>query len=161
MVSFDGIQKQIAVSGVTDVDIQSDIYSAWKRWVQSGNTKYLQAMRPSGGDSIGGGQTSPAFFFLMNDWKVYVDGEYIRFKNNLFCEEDSNLTTDPFIIVNNGGVSNDIAKVPVVIQSTGSGLSTEEHNKLFALDTEAVDIAKVNGTVVSGVGSAVDPWGPA
>ena len=129
MVSFNGVTKRITVSGVTDIDIQDDIYSAWKRWVHSGNERFEQALRPSGGDSIGGGQSSPAFFFLMNDWKVYIDAEYIRFHSNLFCEEATNQNTDPFVIVNNGGVSNDISKVPVIV--TGSGVTEQDKNDII------------------------------
>ena len=40
------------------------------------------------------------------------------------------------------------------------GLSTAEHNQLMVLDTESVDIAKVNGIEIKGVGSDVDPWNP-
>lgn len=51
--------------------------------------------------------------------------------------------------------SGTIAKVAV-----GSALSQEEHDHLIALDTESVDIAKVNGIKIKGTGSDIDPWNP-
>ncbi|MEA3363698.1 MAG: hypothetical protein U9Q61_10590 [Thermodesulfobacteriota bacterium] len=95
-VSFDGTTKRMVVTGVALVDVQRDLYSAWKHWlILSDNAKYEQALRPVGGDSIGGGQRSPVYFFLMNDWKVVVDGIVVDFSLNLYCEDASNVTTFP------------------------------------------------------------------
>lgn len=130
MIEFDGITKRITISGVSSLDVQY-LYSRWKDWAITGNnTKYEQALRPSGGDSIGGGQASPAYFFLMNDWKIFIDGIYVAFSNNLYCEEASNANIDPFVIINNGSASNQVSTSPIVATG-GSALTTEEHNKLM------------------------------
>ena len=135
-VSFDGTTKRMVVSGVANVDVQRDLYSAWKHWlILSGNAKYEQALRPVGGDSIGGGQRSPVYFFLMNDWKVVVDGIMVDFSLNLYCEEATNATTFPFIVLNNGAVSYKVSDSPVV--SSGSGLSAEQATQLETAATES------------------------
>ena len=134
-VSFDGTTKRMVVSGVTMVDVQRDLYSAWKHWlILSDNAKYEQALRPVGGDSIGGGQRSPVYFFLMNNWKVVVDGSVVDFSLNLYCEEATNTSTFPFIIQNNGAVSYKVSDSPVV--SRGSGLSAEQ---AMQLETAAIE----------------------
>ena len=140
-VAFDGVAKTMTVSGVSTVDVQRDLYSAWKRWVrQSDNAKYLQAIRPVGGDSIGGGQSSPAYFFLMNDWKVVVDGENVEFKLNLYCEEATNTSVFPFIISNNGAASYKVSDSPIVTISSGSGLSAEQDATLNTIANKTNDI---------------------
>ena len=126
-VSFEGTTKRMVVAGVSMVDVQRDLYSVWKHWlILSDNAKYEQAMRPVGGDSIGSGQQSPVYFFLMNDWKVAVDGINVDFLLNLYCEEATNLTTFPFIVLNNGAVSYKVSDSPMVTASGGSGLSAEQ-----------------------------------
>jgi len=134
-VSFDGAARRMVVTGVSKVDVQRDLYSAWKHWlILSDNAKYLQAVRPVGGDDIGDGQKSPAYFFLMNDWKVLVDGIIVKFILNLYCEEATNSNYFPFIISNNGAVSYKVSDSPIV--SSGNGLSTEQATQL---ETAAVE----------------------
>jgi len=41
-----------------------------------------------------------------------------------------------------------------------AGLTVEENAQLMALDTESVNITKVNGTQVIGAGTENNPWGP-
>ena len=117
-VAFNGITKRIAVTGLADfvvVDVEKDLYSAWKVWViASSNAKYLQAFRPIGGDATGGTQTAPPYFFLMNNWKVEVDGiENLGFNTNLYCEEATNTTTNPFVITGGGSVISKTSDAPV------------------------------------------------
>lgn len=51
-VSFNGTTKQITVNaGVTALDIRTEVYSAWIRWVaREENSRFLPAMRVSGAD---------------------------------------------------------------------------------------------------------------
>jgi len=132
MVVFDGINKKIIITSVTEIDVQKDIYSAWKSWaLQTDNAKYQQALRSVGGDAIGSGQASPAYFFLMNNWKIAVSAINVEFKLNIYCEQASNTNTFPFIVTENGAVSYKVSDSPVITISSGSGLSHEEHDKLF------------------------------
>jgi hypothetical protein len=143
-VSFDGTAKRMVVAGVVKVDVQRDLYSAWKHWlILSDNAKYEQALRPVGGDGIGGGQQSPVYFFLMNDWKVVVDAINVDFALNLYCEEATNSTTFPFIVQNNGTVSYKVSDSPVVTTAGGSGLSAEQATQLEAAATESVAARKM------------------
>ena len=143
-VSFDGAAKRMVVTGVSNVDVQRDLYSAWKHWlVSSDNAKYEQALRPVGGDSIGGGQRSPVYFFLMNDWKVVVDGIVVDFSLNLYCEEATNASTFPFIVQNNGAVSYKVSDSPVVTILSGSGLSAEQAAQLETAASESAAARKM------------------
>ena len=136
-VAFDGVAKSITVTGTAIVNNQQNIYSEWKNWVRaSDNAKYEQALRPIGGDNIGDGNLSPAFFFLMNNWKIYIDGINVKFTVNLYCEEASNDNYNPFVITGNGSAINEMSNSPIVTVSSGSGLSTEEHNQVMKIATK-------------------------
>ena len=134
--TFNGITKEILVTGKADysiVDVEQELYSEWKVWAStSDNAKYLQAFRPIGGDATGGTQTAPPYFFLMNNWKVKVDGIVgLGFNTNLYCEEASNTNTNPFLVINGASVISKVSDAPVNTISVGSGLSTDEHDKLM------------------------------
>lgn len=74
-VSFDGPNRQIRINqGAESVDVKSELYSAWKRWLQlDDHAKYLPAFRTIGGDPVGAGQTAGDIYFLVNNWQVLVD----------------------------------------------------------------------------------------
>ena len=135
-VSFNGTTRRMSVTGVSSIEVQRDLYSAWKHWLTlSNNAKYLQAMRPVGGDNIGDGQKSPAYFFLMNNWKVFVDGIQVVFNLNLYCEEATNAEYFPFVVINNGAVGYKLSDSPIV--SSGSCLSAEQEVQLETAATES------------------------
>lgn len=87
-VSFNGTTKRIKVhEGVTSLDVQTDLYSAWKRWVKMhDNAKYLPAMRSAGGDPIPGGVTGQTFF-LSNGWKVEYDPTAVAVTGVLYSDD--------------------------------------------------------------------------
>ncbi len=114
-VSFDGDNKHINVlTGISELNIQDDAYSEWKRWIQlSDNAKYDQAFRTVGGDPTAAGQYSPRYFFLMNGWRIRVDGNVtpaVEVAINLYVEEGGS----PFILVNGSTVSNLRSDVGIV-----------------------------------------------
>lgn len=113
-VSFDGFTKTITIaSWVTDINVASDLYSNWKEWVQSpevDNAKFLPAFRTIGGDPTSEGQIAPQYFFLINGWKVVVDGHHVNFATNLYSEDG----LSPFIQINGGTVSSKTADVGLV-----------------------------------------------
>jgi len=102
-VTFNGATKRIQVNtGITQLDVQNDLYSDWKEWVLlSDNAKYLQAFRTFGGDPTSTTQSAPKYFFLTNDWKILIDNENVVVQVNLYTEDGSS----PFIVQNNGSVS--------------------------------------------------------
>jgi hypothetical protein len=62
MIIFDGICRVIEIETETPIRIE-DVYSAWKRWVLSGdNMKYRQAFQTLNLDEQG--------YTLINDWVV-------------------------------------------------------------------------------------------
>lgn len=71
-VTFDGENRLILINyGVTTIDVQTDIYSAWKRWVgQIDNQKYPQALKVIGGDPIDQTNIITPYYFLTNGWRV-------------------------------------------------------------------------------------------
>ena len=141
-VSFDGTVKKMVVTGVSTVDVQRDLYSAWKHWlILSDNAKYEQALRPVGGEGIGEGQKGPAYFCLMNDWKVFVDGISVIFNTNLYCEEATNASIFPFVVINNGAVGYKLSDSPIV--SSGSGLSVEQATQLETAAAESTAARKM------------------
>lgn len=112
-VVFDGVLKHITVNNdVTNINVGRDLYSEWKRWIINDhlNAKYLRAFYVIGGNPVGGGRYSPSYFFLDNDWKVIVDGIVVAFATNLYTYNQ----TSPFIVSNNGGVSNETSDAQAV-----------------------------------------------
>lgn len=111
-VSFDGITKRIAVNpGVTQINVASDLYSAWKEWVStSDNAKYPMAFRTFGGDSTIESQYAPSYFFLTNGWRIVVDGQEVVFGVNLYTDEGESA----IVTVNGGTASVRNSDAPIV-----------------------------------------------
>jgi hypothetical protein len=88
-VTFDGANRIIRVNeGVTELDIQKDIYSDWKEWVSSfnDNAVWLPAVRTTGGDPTVEGQKSGDIYFLINNWKLYIDLTKVKVTGVLFSD---------------------------------------------------------------------------
>ena len=88
-VTFDGPNRIIRVNeGVTELDIQKDIYSDWKEWVASftDNAVWLPAVRTTGGDPTVDGQKSGDIYFLINNWKLYIDLTKVKVTGVLFSD---------------------------------------------------------------------------
>lgn len=73
--TFDGENKLIIINPeVTSFDIKEDLYSSWKEWLSlRDNSKFLPAVRTTGGDPVGGGQFTGDVYFLINGWRIYVN----------------------------------------------------------------------------------------
>ena len=71
-VTFDGINKLIIVNdGVTVLDVQEEVYSAWKKWaITETNLKYLNPISTVGGEPTIEGQRLDVTYFLINGWKI-------------------------------------------------------------------------------------------
>ena len=99
-VTFDGPNKLIRVNnGVTALNVQRDIYSAWKEWwiYLSDNPKWEAAMRSTGGDPLPGILDLGATFFLTNGWRIKPwKGFYtLTITGNIYTEEGESPTVDP------------------------------------------------------------------
>lgn len=87
-VDFDGINRLIRVyPGVTQLNLRSELYSAWIRWLPlQNNAAFLPAMRYSGFDPIPGGETG-GVFFLINNWKLILSIEDTAINGVLYSED--------------------------------------------------------------------------
>lgn len=96
-VVFDGPNRIIYVSeGVTEIDVQIDIYSAWKEWETASQenphpTSYLRALTAIGGDPITLDQNVGITYFLENGWRIQPAAsstEYVLTVNgNIYTRE--------------------------------------------------------------------------
>ena len=75
-VVFDGENKLIIINPAESaISVKEDIYSAWKEWMQlRDNSKFLPALRVTGGDPIGGGSSTGDVYFTLNNWQVLLLG---------------------------------------------------------------------------------------
>lgn len=99
MPIFDGAAKTITLDaptgGVLNVDVQADLYSEWKRWLQAdtANMKWNAAFRTSGGDDLTPGVQAGAYFFLRNDygWRIISSDadQTINYSGNLVAENNA------------------------------------------------------------------------
>ena len=86
--TFDGANRLIFVNpGITELDVQIDIYSDWKEWMRMyDNSKWLPAVSAVGGDPIPGGKTGTTFF-LINGWRLVIDLSEVRVRGVLFSQD--------------------------------------------------------------------------
>lgn len=129
-VSFDGTNKQIILSDVGDYTVQ-DIYSDWKRWVQSGvGAPYAAAFDTTGGDDIGGGTFIGSYFFLRTDngWTIKLPeaSGAVKLTGNLFPRvAGAVMFTNP----TGSGIT-----VRVLVSTSAQALTVEASSNLTAND---------------------------
>jgi len=96
-VSFDGDRKLIIVEpGVTDIDVRTDLYSEWKRWVLQGdNSKYSLAMDIVRGNPLPNNQLGLTYF-LLDGWKIrpYEGDHRLAITGNLYSVDGSDPIAD-------------------------------------------------------------------
>jgi hypothetical protein len=131
-VTFDGPNKLILINeGVTEIDVQVDLYSDWKEWADNENpdnlinAAYLPAMRSVGGDPLPGSRFLGATFFLINGWRIkpYSGSYRLTVTGNLYTEEGDS----PYI--NADGLLNNIrieSTVSNLIDTVDTGVGTAE-----------------------------------
>src|SRR5574343_3941 len=96
-VTFDGPSKtiieNITNNSINTLDVETDIYSAWKRWVQQrDNAKFLSAFRVIGGDSITETVSVSGTYFLINGWRIRPSEENhtLNINGNLYVDGGGN-----------------------------------------------------------------------
>jgi hypothetical protein len=86
-VVFDGPNKMIIVQLGTDVLNIQDMYSRWVDWVLTEEgSRYLFALRYSGGEPTVPGQSSTPYFYLLNGWKIDACCEFEGLNHELTVE---------------------------------------------------------------------------
>lgn len=109
MVTFNGTDRLIEVTDISvfDLDVEYDIYSRWKDWVQAStvNAGYARAFNEAsvfGGNPTVGVQFAPKYFFLTNFWRVYINnGNVVNVGLNLYSENYAS----PYIVGPGSGIS--------------------------------------------------------
>ena len=98
-VLFDGVNKiAIIQDGVTEIDFQKDIFSAWKDWfLEDTNSRFLPALITTGGkDSVTilNGEKGISYF-LDHEWKIrpFEGNHRLTIYGNVFTTDGS----DPFV----------------------------------------------------------------
>ena len=91
---FDGPNKLIiepAGAGDTSFDVGRDVYSAWKRWVESGSgAGFINAFQVEGGTPIGAtGLFTGSTILLVNGWKIQAANHdhQLTLVGNLFSDD--------------------------------------------------------------------------
>lgn len=139
-ITFNGTTLRIVLDAISDLDVQDDLYEAWKQWVLlSDNAKFPPAFDTIGGDAIGATTEVAPYFFLRNDlgWRIQapeVSG-VINVEGNLFGRVSTSALFVPpagaFTVMFNLLVT---SRGTVSVVSSGSGLSVEQDGRLKLIE---------------------------
>ena len=151
-VTFDPINKLINInSGETSLDVGIDLYSDWKEWLlMDDNAKWEAAFRTFGGDPTSEEQTAPAYFFLINGWKVLADQVEVVIQTNLYSDDG----LSPFV-VNNAAVTNRTSDAHIVKPEVEKRLDYGDRVYLDST-TPYVGTTYPNGTIAQPVNNLAD-----
>lgn len=152
MVSFDGSQKlMICNPGTILIDVRL-LYSLWKTWaLLDGNLKYAKAFEVVGGEPTSGDNIITPYFFVMNGWKIRPQeaNHTLRVEGIILTNDQSDVFVDTL-----GCWRISVQSIlpvyteTVLVNTGGSGLSTEEHNKLMGIPTAQVNANAVWDTSI-------------
>ncbi len=157
-VTFDGVNKLIIINpNVTVIDVQTDIYSAWKEWtLVEVNSKYLKAIDTVGGEPTVAGQRLDVTYFLINGWKIKPQpGNYdLNIIGNIFDINGGDIKVPADII---DGLPNNITintnTSVIVRQITASGTSSDYQDELdeiiSKIDTQTTTLATIDNRIIS------------
>lgn len=164
-VSFDGVTKLITVnSNESVIDVQEDLYSAWKRWMQTrDNMKYINAMRTVGGDPTVGGEFLGATFFVTNGWRIVLTNA-TTIEGNIFSDDfDTPYLTEEGIVIAFSKVSNLIDQVAPttetlteVASSVVNTLNTGTYDGVAFEDIMPILLAMAQGKIVNSSSGVYD-----
>lgn len=151
-VAFNGFDKTITVNDtVTNLDIASDVYSAWVRW-SGRETRFLLGMRYSGFDAIPGGRTG-ATFFLINGWKLFVDLRKVKVTGVLYSEDYDTAYWDKELLQALYPVQ--VSSVVVSVNSGGGGGSSP--SEIWSYNNRSLTTTPVfNGPSVTQIRQEID-----
>lgn len=125
-VTFDGPNRIIRVNeGVTELNIKSDVYSDWKEWLstRTDNAAYAAAIRGVGGDPTTAGQTAGDIYFLINNWKLYVDLTKVKVTGVLFSD---NFDTAYYDLEGNAVFPAEVASLVSGVTSSSGGTTPQD-----------------------------------
>lgn len=138
-LTITGTSKLLTLDTATSFDFRTDIYRPLVDWsCLHDNMQYLLPCQGSGKITLGGGVYTDLIFTLLNGWKLkpsgYTNGDQISVVGTLVTSDSSVPTVAPTV----GGYPQWLFKVATngIITAVGSGLTTDEHNKLYGIDTK-------------------------
>ena len=162
-VSFNGFLKRITVnSGVTDIDIGEDVYSAWARWmVREDNSRFPEAIRYAGYDPIPGGYTGTTFF-MTRGWKFCYDPSVVAVTGAMYSDnyDTAYWSVDGIKPIYPATVSS-LVNSSVSFQNvvTGTALTIEETRQaVWAATNLAAFGINTAGEKLESVGASANPW---
>lgn len=151
-VSFNGVNREIVVlPGIDSIDVQIDLYSEWKRWLQiSDNAKYPAAFRTFGGDPTIANQFAPRYFFLINNWEIVATSVSVAIQTNLYSDSG-----DTGIIIDNAAVA--VRNSDAVVVNSTYEESLVYNGKIY-IDTRLTESGQLfpYGTIAQPVNNLTD-----
>lgn len=154
--TFDGPNRLISVdtppvSGEMSFTV-IDMYSAWKDWFRlSDNSKFLPAFRTSGGDANSIDESVGLYYFFINGWrfKLYGANHFLTVIGNIRVSTTTGEDIGGSAFVPPAGYNTHVEtqfSVESIIKyvSSGSVLTTEEHNKLVSIPSETLTAAQAD-----------------
>lgn len=114
------INEAFVVNGIIEFTVE-ELWTEWVTWVSQGdNSKYSLALRLTGGDPIGGGQSIGNYVFLRNDlgWigkPPLIDGVTIVINGAFYAENpllpimENNPSQETDIIINRSSLVTTVA----------------------------------------------------
>lgn len=145
-VTFDGIRKLIIINPVeTNIDVRSDIYTAWVKWlVLDQNAKFVPAIRYSGGEPTTAGQFSGLIFFMTNGWRIYFDHS-VNFSGSVFSDN----FPSPFLTPSDTFIGQSVA-ANLVTQAAGAGVDVPTVSQIRQeIDANSTKLASLQTTMSS------------
>ena len=147
-VSFDGENRIIYVNeDVTELDVKTDIYSAWKEWIlysleDPHPSAYLQALTAIGGDPITTSQNVGITYFLENGWRIQPypnasDPYVLTVNGNIYTRETGG---NPFLFAE--GVSVSLVRSNIVdiirVEALGVNITNTDIQAIASASAEDV-----------------------
>lgn len=126
-ITFDQANLVINVtSPTTEIDVQLDLYSAWKEWVIANNACCPPAFTAIGGQQITATQYVGITYFLENGWRIepWAGTYLLSINGNIYTREAGE---NPIVPV--GGVTVSLNRsnlVDIVLTSGGATISNTD-----------------------------------
>jgi hypothetical protein len=147
-VTFDGINKLIIINSDENlIDVQRDIYSAWKEWLlYDNNARYLQAIDTVGGEPTVAGQRLDVTYFLINGWKIKpFSGSYtLNIIGNIFDLDGENIIVPADIITGQPNNININTNTSVIVRRVDGGSGDVNLDEINSkLDNQSIQLVSI------------------
>lgn len=140
------------VDGRISVDVKNDIYFAAKQYWKDDDlaNKFIFPIEPSGGREVGNGRFQGFYYFLRTDlgWRIrpFEANHEVIFDGNLY----PSVATDNMIAPTQGDYTvavffeRSVLSQLVVSGGSGSGLTTDQDQRLVRIDTTVQTLNRNN-----------------